>query len=41
MKEEIIEADILCIGGGIVGFMDGIRAAELGAKVIMKERIKG
>jgi hypothetical protein len=31
VTEEVIEADFLCIGGGIAGLMAAIRAAELGA----------
>jgi succinate dehydrogenase/fumarate reductase flavoprotein subunit len=38
MKEEIMEADVLCVGGGIAGLMAGIRAAELGAKVIIADK---
>lgn len=38
MKEELITADILCIGGGIAGLMAAIRAAELGAKVVVAEK---
>lgn len=38
MKEEIIEADVLCIGGGIAGLMAAIRASEMGAKVIVAEK---
>ncbi len=33
-----IEADVLCIGGGIAGLMAAIRAAELGAKVVVAEK---
>lgn len=35
---EIIEADVLCAGGGIAGLMAAIRAAELGAKVVVAEK---
>lgn len=35
---ETIEADVLCIGGGIAGLMAAIRAAELGAKVVVAEK---
>jgi succinate dehydrogenase/fumarate reductase flavoprotein subunit len=35
---ETVEADVLCIGGGIAGLMAGIRAAELGAKVVVVEK---
>ena len=38
MKEERITTDILCIGGGIAGLMAAIRAAELGAKVVVVEK---
>jgi len=38
MKEEMLEADVLCIGGGIAGLMAAIRAGELGAKVIVAEK---
>jgi succinate dehydrogenase/fumarate reductase flavoprotein subunit len=31
MKEEIVKADVLCIGGGIAGLMAAIRASDLGA----------
>ncbi|NCF29299.1 MAG: FAD-binding protein, partial [Gammaproteobacteria bacterium] len=34
----IIEADVLCIGGGIAGLMAAIRASELGAKVVVAEK---
>ncbi len=35
---DIIEADVLCIGGGIAGLMAAIRAGELGAKVVVAEK---
>jgi succinate dehydrogenase/fumarate reductase flavoprotein subunit len=38
MTEEVIEADFLCIGGGIAGLMAAIRAAELGASVVVAEK---
>jgi len=38
MKTEIVEADVLCVGGGIVGLMAAIHASELGAKVIVAEK---
>ena len=38
MKEETVEADVLCVGGGISGFMAAIRASELGAKVVVAEK---
>lgn len=38
MDEQMIQADVLCIGGGIVGLMAAIRAAQLGAKVVVAEK---
>ena len=38
MKEEWISTDILCVGGGIAGLMAAIRAAELGARVVVAEK---
>ena len=38
MDLEILDADVLCVGGGPAGLMAGIRAAELGAKVIVAEK---
>ena len=38
MEQEIIETDVLCIGGGIAGLMAAIRASEIGAKVIIAEK---
>jgi len=38
MKEEIVETDVLCVGGGIAGLMAAIRARELGADVIVAEK---
>ncbi len=38
MESERIEADVLCIGGGIAGLMAAIRATELGAKVVVAEK---
>ncbi|MFH1351841.1 MAG: FAD-binding protein [Pseudomonadota bacterium] len=38
LGEEIIESDVLCIGGGIAGLMAAIRASELGAKVVVAEK---
>jgi succinate dehydrogenase/fumarate reductase flavoprotein subunit len=32
------ECDVLCVGGGIAGLMAAIRAAEVGAKVIVAEK---
>ena len=36
--EELIEADVLCVGGGIAGLMAAIRAADLGASVVVAEK---
>ena len=33
-----IVADVLCIGGGIAGLMAAIRAADLGATVVVVEK---
>jgi succinate dehydrogenase/fumarate reductase flavoprotein subunit len=38
MKEEVIEADVLCVGGGPAGMMAAIRAGELGAKVVVADK---
>ncbi len=38
MEEQVVRADVLCAGGGIVGMMAAIRAAELGAKVVVVEK---
>ena len=38
MEEELIKTDVLCVGGGIAGLMAAIRAAELGAKVVVLEK---
>ena len=38
MKTERFETDVLCVGGGIAGLMAAIRAAELGADVIVAEK---
>ena len=38
MKEEIVETDVLCIGGGPAGLMAAIRASELGAKVVVADK---
>ena len=37
-KIDVIEADVLCIGGGIAGLMAAIRASERGAKVVVAEK---
>ena len=36
--KDVIEADVLCIGGGIAGLMAAIRASELGAQVVVAEK---
>jgi len=38
MREEIVETDVLCVGGGIAGLMAAIRASELGAKIVVAEK---
>ncbi|MBI2955512.1 MAG: FAD-dependent oxidoreductase [Chloroflexi bacterium] len=38
MKIETVDADVLCIGGGIAGLMAAIRASELGARVVVVEK---
>ena len=38
MEIERIQADVLCVGGGIGGLMAAIRASELGAKVVVAEK---
>ena len=38
MEEEMVETDVLCIGGGIAGLMAAIRASECGAKVVVAEK---
>ena len=38
MISERIETDVLCVGGGITGLMASIRAAEMGANVIIVEK---
>ncbi len=38
MKKEVVETDVLCVGGGIAGLMAAIRASEVGAKVIIAEK---
>ena len=38
MEEQLVECDVLCIGGGIAGLMAAIRAAELGASVVVAEK---
>ena len=38
MKEEVIQTDVLCVGGGIAGLMAAIRASESGAKVVVADK---
>ena len=38
MTEDVVEADVLCVGGGIAGLMAANQAGELGAKVVMAEK---
>ena len=38
VAEEVMECDVLCVGGGIAGLMAAIRAGERGAKVIVAEK---
>ena len=38
MKTKHIQADVLCVGGGIGGLMAAIRASELGARVVVAEK---
>ena len=38
MKTDVVKADILCIGAGIAGLMAGIRAGELGARVVIIDK---
>lgn len=38
MQIENIEADVLCVGGGIAGLMAAIRAAESGVRVVVAEK---
>ena len=38
LREEFVETDVLCIGGGIAGLMAAIRARELGASVVVVEK---
>lgn len=38
MEEEIVECDVLCVGGGIAGLMAAIRARERGAEVVVAEK---
>lgn len=38
IKKDLIETDVLCVGGGIAGLMAAIRAAECGAQVVVVEK---
>jgi len=38
MQKDIIETDVLCVGGGIAGLMAAIRASEAGTKVTVVEK---
>lgn len=38
MEKVRVETDVLCVGGGIAGLMAAIKAAELGAKVVVAEK---
>jgi len=38
MSAQIIQGDVLCVGGGIAGMMAAIRASELGAKVVVADK---
>jgi len=38
MNTKRVEADVLCVGGGIAGLMAAIRASELGSSVIVAEK---
>jgi len=38
MRTETVEADVLCVGGGIAGLMAAISASEQGAKVVVAEK---
>jgi len=38
LSTEIIEGDVLCVGGGIAGLFAAIRAGELGARVIVADK---
>jgi len=38
MKEEIVEANVLCVGGGVAGLMAAIRAREIGATVVVADK---
>ena len=38
MESDLIESDVLCIGGGPTGLMGAIRAAEMGATVVVADK---
>ena len=38
MKQTYVEADVLCVGGGIAGLMAAINASKFGAKVVVAEK---
>jgi succinate dehydrogenase/fumarate reductase flavoprotein subunit len=38
MQRVNVNADVLCVGGGIAGLMAAIRASEMGAKVVVAEK---
>lgn len=38
MREEMVETDVLCVGGGIAGLMAAIRARDMGARVVIAEK---
>ncbi|MFC1945426.1 FAD-binding protein [Chloroflexota bacterium] len=38
LQTELVEADVLCVGGGPAGLCAAIRASELGAKVVVADK---
>ena len=38
LKTEIVETDVLCVGGGPAGLCAAIRASELGARVVVADK---
>jgi len=38
VRTEVVKTEVLCIGAGIAGLMAGIRASELGAKVVIIDK---
>jgi sarcosine oxidase subunit alpha len=38
VEEKVLNADVLCIGGGPAGLMAAIRARDLGARVIVVDK---